>query len=226
MIMATPKTIVFDWNGTLFDDAEAAHEATNAVLAHFGLAASSFAQFQEHFHIPLSRMYERFGLEPEAMKRHEAAVGTVFHDYYENLAVTLPLRAGAEALLALLRAEGATTVILSNHLESPIRAQLARLGIAEAIDHVMAFADRATQFAEPKGARLGRFMAQHGLDAGDVAIIGNSPEEIAIAREFGLTGVAITGGFVSAPRLQAAAPDILVSSLTEFDDWCRREFLA
>ena len=46
-------------------------------------------------------------------------------------------------------------------------------------------------------------------------IIGDSVEEIHIAREQGLISVAITGGCVSEKRLRAEKPDYVIHALTE-----------
>ncbi len=105
--------------------------------------------------------------------------------------------------------------ILSNHIVDPIRTQLRRLEIEHFFAEVLAYADRATQFKDmTKGERLRRYrVAQRHRGPQDTMIVGDTVEEIQIAREQGLISVAITGGCASEERLRAENPDYLIHSL-------------
>ena len=58
-------------------------------------------------------------------------------------------------------------------------------------------------------------MQQHNLPPENAIIVGDTPEETHIARDTGLTSIALTGGFATTERLRAAEPDCLLNSLTE-----------
>lgn len=210
-------TIVFDWNCTLLDDIALVLEATNALLAHGKKPLIDLATYQRTITLPLRHFYQAVGFSAQELDDNFAVIQDVFHDYYEARVHTQQLRPGAAALLEAAAAHNVNTIILSNHLEQPIRAQLARLAIDQHFPQVLAYADRATQFMhETKGQRLARFMTEHGLQPERMVIIGDTAEEVQIARDLGLTGVALTGGFFNHERLQAEAPDHLVHGLDEF----------
>ncbi len=210
-------TIVFDWNCTLLDDIALVLEATNALLAHGRKPLIDLETYRRTITLPLRHFYQTVGFSAAELDDNFAAIQDVFHDYYEERVHTQQLRPGAETLLAAAAAHNVNTIILSNHLEQPIRAQLERLAIHHHFPQVLAYADRATQFKhETKGQRLARFMTEHGLQPERMIIIGDTAEEVQIARDLGLTSVAITGGFFNRERLQAETPHHLVQELGEF----------
>ena len=50
------KLVVFDWNGTLFADAQAAVHGANARLTFLGLEPITLKQYREAFEIPASKI--------------------------------------------------------------------------------------------------------------------------------------------------------------------------
>jgi len=208
------KNIVFDWNGTLLEDTDAIHACLNIILERVGHKTIDIETYRDHYDVPFERFYKNFGLtdyEIEALELHK---NNFFHDHYEPRAAVAELREGAAAILNHAHHNHVQSLILSNHLVEPIRTQLRRHAIEDMFTDVLAYADRATQFRDmTKGERLRQFMVRHELKPDQTIIVGDSIEEINIAHEQGLIGVAITGGCVSEQRLQAAKPDYLIHSL-------------
>jgi phosphoglycolate phosphatase len=210
------KHIAFDWNGTLLDDTDAVFVATNAFLAAAKRAPIDRATFHDHYAIPLSQFYRNLGLDEEAVQCLLKDSNGTFHDHYEARAATAPLRKGADEILAHAHAANVTSIIFSNHIVGPIRAQLQRHGIEAFFADVVAFASRAQQFQGlTKAERLRQYREKNGIAGQDVIIVGDTNEEIHIAREQGLVSVAITGGCISEARLAAEKPDYLIHSLHE-----------
>lgn len=213
---AATKNIVFDWNGTLFDDFTAVHGCTNVLLASEGHAPVEAEHFRRHYNIPFDQFYRGMGFNDQQIEKLMDLENTSFHDHYEPLATQTGLRDGASDILKQARQYGVKSLILSNHIIDPIRAQLKRLDIEHLLDEVLAYADRATQFRDmTKGERLKNFMKTRAMTPASTIIVGDSVEEIEIAHEQGLIGVAITGGCVSEERLRAVKPDYVIHSLHE-----------
>jgi phosphoglycolate phosphatase len=209
---AAVKHIVFDWNGTLLDDANIVFESIRDILQEQGGHALNRDLFFSAYHIPFETSLRRMGvpddLADEVMKH--------FHDEYEKRAASAPLREGALEVLEMARSNNIRSIILSNHIEPAIHTQLARHEIAYHFGDVLAFASRATQFRDmTKGERLRRYFAQHGYTAKNAVIIGDSAEEPAIAHDQGMVGVAITGGCFVEKDLRAANPHHVIHSLKE-----------
>jgi phosphoglycolate phosphatase len=214
---AQDKFIVWDWNGTLLDDAKAVLDCYNLILARLGRAGMSIESFREWHDMPFEIIYRRAGLNDEDIGRLKAmAEHNIFHDHYEPLADRLALREGVTEILGRAATGNVHSYILSNHIVDPIRRQLDRLGIERHFREVLAYESRALQFKDmTKGERLRRYIKAQALHPGNAVIIGDTLEEIDIARDLGLISVALTGGVVSEVRLRAAKPDYLIHSLHE-----------
>ena len=58
--------IVWDWNGTLFDDAHIAYEASVEVFAARGLRTVTFEEYRSAYTRPIDVFYEAlFGWRPD-----------------------------------------------------------------------------------------------------------------------------------------------------------------
>ena len=56
-------TLLWDWNGTLLDDTQAAVGALGAILRRRGLASVSMEEYRETFSFPSRNYYGRVGLD-------------------------------------------------------------------------------------------------------------------------------------------------------------------
>lgn len=216
--MRSIQTIVFDWNGTLFDDAAIACQCFSGLVEKLGFPRIPLNTFQEKYDVPLDRFYYAIGLTDADIGYFGPRKMGDFHDHYERLADQTPLREGAATLLERNHRNGLTQLILSNHLVEPIRRQLERFHVADFIKSILAYPDREHQFVGgPKGDRLRRVIDEHKLDPSTMMIVGDSPEEMNIGRSLGLVSVAIAGGYVAESRLIQAKPDHMIASLTELE---------
>ncbi|WP_342710195.1 HAD hydrolase-like protein [Bradyrhizobium sp. B124] len=205
------SAIVFDWNGTLLDDASAVLEAINAVLIRFSRAAIDMHRFREEFELPLSAIFRKLDVADDEVDAVLGNDNAIFHDTYEPLASRTALRKGAKHLLLAARRQSIPTIILSNHIVEQIRVQIRRLGIETYVTTVLAFESRASQFRSmSKEDRLRQYMQVNDLSPARTVIVGDMEVETEIARNLGLISVSITGGFVSEARLRAAQPDYIV----------------
>ncbi|MFY9287225.1 MAG: HAD family hydrolase [Alphaproteobacteria bacterium] len=210
------KNIVFDWNCTLLDDVHALHSCTNNLLQRQGHGVLDIERFRDNYAIPFDQFYRKMGFTEGQVTTMLTLENSMFHDHYEPLADQSALREGAADILAVAHKHGISSYILSNHIIDPIKAQLKRLAIEHLFAEVLAYADRATQFKHmTKGEKLKQFMDERQLRPQHTMIVGDTIEEIFIARDHGLISVAITGGCVSEQRLREEKPDYVIHSLHE-----------
>lgn len=222
---AQTKNIVFDWNGTLLDDTHSVLECVNLALASVGQAPIDHERFSDGHNWPLTieekkwplrSFYRDMGLNDEQLDRLRENERHIFHDKYEALSEQVDLRPGAAEILKDFRDAGIHSLILSNHLVDEIRKQLRRFDIERYFAEVLAYANRDIQFLDmTKGERLKRFMADKKIAPENTVIIGDTIEEILIARELGLVSIVITGGTITEKRLRSGNPDYLIHSLHE-----------
>ena len=212
----TPKHIVFDWNSTLLDDFPIIHECMNEIMRTVGRPAFTIEHFRNCYEVPFEQLYMNLGFSKDEADRMMELERSTFHDFYEPRAVAAGLREGAAEILQHVQSNGVQTYILSNHIVDPIRAQLRRLEIEHFFTEVLAYATLATQFKDmTKGERLRRYMADKNVSGQPTMIVGDSLEEIDIAKQQGFISVAITGGGADEERLRAHQPDYVIHSLHE-----------
>jgi phosphoglycolate phosphatase len=215
---ARKKFIVWDWNGTLLDDADAILIAVNAILAKFKRAPIAMEDMHAHMDRPFRKFYASIGFDEKELDRVMEIDSTTFHLHYEQHASTALVREGTRAVLQRLKTHKVQNLIVSNHITDKIMNALRKHEIHAYFDEVIAYACHKTQFKHvTKGEKLQRHIQDIGLNATNAIIIGDAIEEIEIARELGTISVAITGGECSESRLREKKPDHVIHSMHELN---------
>src|SRR4051794_6317741 len=186
--------IVWDWNGTLFDDIDAVVEATNEVFASYGLPPMDQAYFRSVYSRPIWASYERIlgrALEDGEWERLDAA----FHDSYHRLMERCRLAADARAAIDALAGDGHTQSVLSMWRHDRLSVAVRELGLGLVFRRVDGL------LAEEAGGEKAEFLVRHlaalDLQAADVVMIGDSVDDAAAARHVGARAVLYTGGLQS-----------------------------
>ena len=208
------KTVVFDWNGTLFDDIAHTLRATNVILEHLGHKPVTLEHYREHCQIPLAHMYKAFGVDMDEMVRRKEEIHEMWISAYDSGAKKAALRPGVNSMLRELNERGNRTVILSNHTVENISGHVRRLDVHGHFEAILAYDHYGAAFTKNvKGERLKTYIEGRRIEHG--VIVGDTEEEIDIARAHGLISVAVTGGVVSEQRLKQARPDFLIHDFGE-----------
>lgn len=217
--MTKQKLAIFDWNGTLFDDAAANLSASNASLHVFNAPSISMEQYRDTFDFPVIHFYERNGVSMDDYLRMPDEANHAFIDHYERRAKKCSLRDGAEDLLVRLKAEGYHCMVLSNHEQLLLRAQVRRQKIHQYFEYISGNRDTGTIVtAMNKEQRLRDYLIDNNYDPEQAFIIGDSFEEPHIARDIGLKSINITGGAISRERLIKANADAIIDHFDELKE--------
>ncbi len=187
------KHIVWDWNGTLFHDVDAAVAATNAAFQRCGLTLEEISKerWRALYCRPVHVFYERLlgrALQDGEWERLDEA----FHAEYRRHMLACGLTEGAAELLARWRDQGRTQSLLSmwRHTELvPFVDQLGLSGYFLRIDGLRGPA------GGPKAEHLERHLAALDPDPADVALIGDSIDDARAAEHVGASCVLYSGGF-------------------------------
>ncbi|WP_370117222.1 HAD family hydrolase [Streptacidiphilus sp. MAP12-33] len=182
--------IVWDWNGTLFDDIAAVVDASNAAFGELGLPPMTVEEYREWYRIPVIDCYaDRLGRmpSPQEWQRMDA----VFHGHYTAMRDACGLTAGA---LDLLAAAGRSQSLLSMYGHEELVPLVRSFGIHE---HFRRVDGRdGTSGTSGKGQYLVRHLAALGdaVDPTRTVLIGDVPDDAAAAAEAGVRAVLYTGG--------------------------------
>lgn len=198
---ARPTHIVWDWNGTLFDDNHAVVAAVNAVCADFDRAPIDLTQWREVFSRPLWHCYERL-LDRQLDETDWARVDALYHDAYRGLLDTCGLAAGVPARLHEWAASGRSQSLLSMwfHAElAPLVRQLELCDVFERVDGV-----REHIGGGSKASYLREHLQQLDRAPHEVVLIGDVLDDADAAEQVGAHCVLVTTGVMSRAKLATA----------------------
>jgi len=213
------RLIAWDWNGTLFDDMAATHIATNESLAFFNKAPITLEQEQEIFTFPLIHFYEKMGVSVDEYLEHAEEVGNLFHDTYNAHKSNCTLAKDTKKILQWLDTNDVTSMILSNHRQETLDADVKDFGIEKYFKDISGNEDPATITSGlNKKERLIDYIESNKFAHEDVMIIGDSHEEPEIAHSLNIMGISISGGLLSPTRLEKYKKDYVIDCLSELPD--------
>ena len=108
----------------------------------------------------------------------------------------------ARAVTAALMADGAEIALLTGNLEPIGRAKVAAAGLGDRFGPGGGFGSDAERRSDLVGVAMSRATRRHAH--GDVVIVGDTPRDIAAARDAGVRVVAVTTGAFGAQELSGA----------------------
>jgi phosphoglycolate phosphatase-like HAD superfamily hydrolase len=203
------RHLVWDWNGTLFDDHEAVVAAVNDALAGLGVAAIDADTYRTHFTRPVERFYE--AVAGRAITAAEwRALDDAYHDSYQAWVERLGLAADALAALEAAEAAGLRQSLLSMWRHQDLVPLVERLGIGR-------FFARVDGLRVPGGAGKAEHLVEHlaalGVDPAGAVLVGDALDDLHAAQAVGARCVLFDGGSHHRHVLEATGVPV-VDSLT------------
>ena len=183
--------IVWDWNGTLFDDIEIVVAATNEVFRSYGLAAIDLAAFRAGYTRPIWLMYGRLLGRPLNEGEWER-LDLAYHDSYHRLMDDCALATDALDTVAALQAAGHTQSLLSMWDHDELVALVRQLGVDNAFVRVDGLRTRG---GGGKTAHLLRHLEAiaPAID-GEVLMVGDTTDDATAAQAAGIRCVLMEDG--------------------------------
>lgn len=180
--------VLWDWNGTLLDDVQAAVDVNNEVFPRFGLPPpGGVMDYHRLFRFPVREYYRDLGVTDELFP----AVAGAWSEGYMVKSQGCKLHSHAlEALEAFRRAD-LKQVILSASKEEYLHRQLEQYPIghyfaaALGLDHI---------YATSKVDLAKDFLKDHGVDPRQAVFLGDTLHDAEVAQAIGCGCVLIAGG--------------------------------
>jgi HAD superfamily hydrolase (TIGR01549 family) len=198
------RAVLFDWDGTLVDSAEASFRCYERLFAGYGIAFDR-ARFQSTYSPNWHLTYEALGLPRERWTEADAR----WLGHYS--AEETRLLAGAREALARLRARGLALAVVTSGDRARVSAELERLGVGGLFDALTCADDTPRRKPHPDPLLLG--LRRLGVCAEQAAYVGDSPEDVEMARAAGVYAIGIPGGFPNRAALLASRPDVVAPDL-------------
>ena len=210
------KHIVWDWNGTLFNDQMLVTSATNASLLAVGCAELGVGQYEEYYRRPLQEFYLAMVGREFSVAEWTIVESTFSKSYAAGMQVC---GLAADALAALDGWAPGTQSLLSMYDHDKLLPLVDTLGLTERLARIdgrppaLDYGPKAKYLV----AHLERLRVLHPtLTPSEVALVGDCVDDARAALEVGATAVLYTGGSSSRRNLEAARLGLpVVDSLTE-----------
>jgi HAD superfamily hydrolase (TIGR01509 family) len=208
MAMAAKKTqsilgVLFDWDGTLLNSYEADTAAYLAMFQKMGIPWG-IEDLARHYSPNWYHVYR-------AAKLPRARWDDADRAWRAQYAKHRPqLLAGARRVLARLRSSHELGLVTSGDRDRVVR-QLREFRLTKIFAAHVCSGDTAKKKPHPEPLRLA--LKQMRLEAAACVYVGDSPQDLEMARRAGVRAIAVLGPFPTEKQLRAAKPELLLKSI-------------
>jgi pyrophosphatase PpaX len=200
------RAVLFDWDGTLVNSAEASYRCYVRLFESFGIVFDR-SSFERTYSPNWYRTYVDMGLAESCWAEADAR----WLDYYaQEESRLIP---GAEQALRRVRDAGLRQGLVTSGERQRVARELTSLDLDGYFSAVVCAEDARMKKPHPEALLIA--LERLSVRADEAAYVGDSPEDVAMARTAGVYAVGIPGGFPNREALRAAGPDLLAEDLAE-----------
>jgi HAD superfamily hydrolase (TIGR01549 family) len=199
------KGVLFDWDGTLLDSFHADSSAYLAMFHDMGVTWG-LGQLAEHYSPNWYDVYRAAGL-PE---HHWDAADTSWRKHYSGFRPKLI--PGARKVLTAVGRRYKLGLVTSGDRDRVLR-QLREFHLTRSFRARVCSGD--TEHKKPHPGPLNFALQCIGLGAAHCVYVGDSPEDVQMAKSAKVRVIGVLGPFPTEKRLRAANPDLLLNSIAD-----------
>ena len=191
--MGKISNIIWDWNGTLFNDIDVCISVMNSILKERELKAiANREQYRQLFCFPVSEYYEKLGFDFSAQSFESLA--KLFVEQYQANAQHCGLYPQALAVLQQMKQSNQKQVILSASKTEHLLEQMSLFPISQYFDAVLGLDD---YYAKSKIEVGKHWMNENKICSEDVMIIGDTLHDYEVSVALGCQCILIADGHQS-----------------------------
>jgi pyrophosphatase PpaX len=197
--------VLFDWDGTLLDSYHADSQAYLAMFRELGVKWG-LEELEKHYSPDWYSVY-RAAKIPEA---HWDDANRIWRAYYAKH--PSKLMTAARKVLAQLSRRHELGLVSSGDRDRVSR-QLRQFRLTRVFRTRVLGGD--TEEKKPHPAPLLKALVEMKTEARNCVYVGDTPEDVEMARAAGVRAIAVLGPFPTEKRLRAVRPEILLNGLQE-----------
>ncbi|HUC42347.1 MAG TPA: HAD family hydrolase [Candidatus Micrarchaeaceae archaeon] len=199
------RAVLFDWDGTLLNSYDSDARAYLSMFRAMGIPWT-IEDLNRNYSPNWLRVYEAARLPREKWEEADR----LWHQAYED--ERPELLPGAEDVVESLRTRFQLGIVTSGSRDRVLR-QLREFELAPAFCACVCSEDAARRKPDP--APLEVALARMRVRPEESVYVGDSPEDIEMARAAGVRAIGVLGPFPTAERVRALRPDALLESIEE-----------
>ena len=204
--MKTAMQIIWDWNGTLLDDAAACVKTINCMSQARGLRQIALLEYRQLFRFPVHHFYTALGYD--LANEDWDKLADEYHACYRAATGQAALRDGALALVHRLHNKNYAQAVLSACEQSLLQTMLHRYDLVGFFNPVIG-ADNMDG-ASKEGLAL-RLQAQLKSRPDETLMIGDTDHDAHIAQQMGWHCVLLADGYQATDLLLATGAPVCES---------------
>ncbi len=191
------KHIIWDFNGTLLNDAQLSVDCDNHVFDELKLPHITIDDYRAHMTMPVRDFYTALGIDL-AVYPYET-IARIWLDMFNKHAVSCGLVPGALEAIDRLAAAGHSQSILSASYEPDLKKQCEGLALTQRMVAINGLSDESAR----KKTDIGRAqMKVLGLAGEDVVLVGDMLADAELAKALGAACVLVPWGHNADFRLE------------------------
>ncbi|MBM3404215.1 MAG: HAD family hydrolase [Bacteroidetes bacterium] len=190
------KHIIWDYNGTLLNDAWLSVEIINSMLSARGKPTLTLDQYREVFDFPVKDYYQKVGFDFE--EEPFEVTGLEFIILYNERKHECHLHAGAMDVLQSIHQKGFGQSILSARQEDELQDELDYHGISQYFNHISGLEDN---YADGKLEHGKRLVEALNIPKDQILFIGDTVHDAEVAEAIGIPCILIPNGHHAVEKL-------------------------
>jgi phosphoglycolate phosphatase len=198
------KHIIWDWNGTLIDDAWLCLEIINEVLSKRTGEKIDYQTYLEHFDFPVKDFYEKIGFDFSRESFRVPADEYIIE--YNARRIKCKLRDGARTVLSAFQDAGLTQSVLSASKQDSLKEIIEHFSLKPFFKLICGLTDHYANGKIDIGKEL---LEKAGYPKKETIIIGDTSHDYEVARALGIDCILVQGGHQVKTKLEECGVPVL-----------------
>jgi phosphoglycolate phosphatase len=213
------RHVIWDWNGTLLDDAWLCVEILNGLMREAKLRPLTVDEYRADFAFPVVKFYERRGFD---FKTHSFdRVSEQYIGEYNRRRYECKLQPGTVAALAKLQQAGLKQSVLSAYREDTLREAVEHYGLTKFFTRLSGLDNIRADGKVDRGRAHLRALELHEASH-TVLLIGDTAHDHEVAAAIGADCLLLHHGHMHPERLGGRGVTV-VGNLEEAAEWVLAE---
>ena len=188
--------IIWDWNGTLFNDVELCVDVLNGLLVRKNLPTFSIEAYRDIFTFPVKDYYAKAGLDLEKYSFEQ--LGREWMDEYQRRRLEGKLFPGVKEVLRVINSNGIEQSILSAYKQDTLLELVDHFGLRSYFTHLTGLDHIYATSKIELGKDLMKKLLHHNSN---VLLIGDTVHDFEVAQEMNAACILVADGHQSKEKL-------------------------
>jgi phosphoglycolate phosphatase len=200
------RQIIWDWNGTLWDDTHLCVEINNHMLERRGLPPITIDTYRARLCFPVTDYYCQLGFDYAVDPYNKLA--EEFIEEYHRRRFECPLHTDAREMIGFFQSLETPQAVLSAYEQTALLEATDYFGLTPFFDDIVGLNDI---YANGKVENGKKYIAAKDVAPDEVLFVGDTVHDFEVADAMGVRCALVAIGHNSRPRLEACGVPVLDS---------------